>query len=291
MVRRPRNSVIDYGTYRLTRSGATRYDWRDPYHVAVALSWWHFALVILAAELGINLFFAALYWLAPGAVANAASGSYADAFFFSLETLATVGYGSMSPASTYGHVVASVELLCGMALTALVTGLIFVRFARPRAKVIYAENPVVAAYNGRPALMLRIANGRATLVTNGHARISALLVEHTHEGQRFRGVHDLPLVRAHIPIFALTWTLIHVIDEASPLHGATAESLLADQVRIFLTLDLHDDMLASQVQAVRAYNAADIRFGQRYADVVTEGPDGYPVADYARISALEPDRR
>jgi inward rectifier potassium channel len=279
--------VEEQGGYRLTKRGARRFDWRDPYHVAVTLSWPNFALAMLATELAINLVFALLYWLAPGSVSNAAPGSYADAFFFSVETLATVGYGAMAPASLFGHIVASVELLVGMALTAIITGLTFVRFSRPRAKIIYADNPVVARYNGRPALMIRIANGRATPMTNAHARLSVLLAEQTHEGQSFRGVHELPLVRATVPIFSLTWTLIHVLDQASPLHGATAESLAAEQVRLFLTIDMRDEQLAARVQDIRTYGATDIRFGHRYADAVVLDADGNPFADLTRVSELE----
>ena len=141
-----------------------------PFRPARPLSFGRYALLaaffglLLGVELTINLLFAGLYALAPGSIANARPGSLSDAFFFSIETLATVGYGVMAPGTLYGHVVSSVEILCGMTLTAVFTGLIFVRFSRPKANILFADRPVVTTHNGKPALMLRIGNGRLGLL-------------------------------------------------------------------------------------------------------------------------------
>jgi hypothetical protein len=138
---------VRVGAFEMTKKGALRYDFRDPYHLAVSLSWPGFLLMFVVCELAINILFASLYALQPGSVANAAPGSFADLFFFSLETLATVGYGAMSPATLYGHTVSAVEIISGLAFIAIMTGLTFVRFSRPRAKVLYADKAVVATYN------------------------------------------------------------------------------------------------------------------------------------------------
>jgi inward rectifier potassium channel len=127
--------------------------------LAVALSWPQFSAALLARCLSANVVFATLFWLVPDSVANAQPDSFADAFFFNIETLATVGYGEMYPATLYGHVVASSEILCGLGFTAILTGLTFVRFSRPRAKLIFAAGPVVAKHHGKPTLMLRMATG------------------------------------------------------------------------------------------------------------------------------------
>jgi inward rectifier potassium channel len=127
---------------------------RDPYHLAVALTWPQFLATLLMLYLLVNVAFATLFWLIPGSVANARAYSFPDAFFFSIETLATVGYGEMYPVTLYGHVVASAEIVCGLAFTAILTGLTFVRFSRPRAKLVFASHPVVAMHNGKPTLML-----------------------------------------------------------------------------------------------------------------------------------------
>ncbi len=140
----------------------SRFDLSDPYYIALSLSWPTFALVALLIEIAVNTLFASLYLAQPGSIANARPGSFGDAFFFSLETLATVGYGTMSPDTTYGHIVSAFEIFSGMALTAVLTGLLFVRFSRPKSKVLYSNHALVAMHNGQPTLMLRIGNGRLT---------------------------------------------------------------------------------------------------------------------------------
>jgi inward rectifier potassium channel len=149
------------GSLEFELKGISRFDLRDPYRLAIALSWPQFLTVLLALYLSANIVFAVLYWVAPGAVAYARPGSFADALFFSIETIATVGYGAMYPATLYGHVVVAIEIVCGLAFTAILTGLTFVRFSRPRAKLIFAANPVVAMHHGNPTLILRA--GRYTL--------------------------------------------------------------------------------------------------------------------------------
>src|SRR5689334_10119336 len=172
--------------FELTKKGVRRYDLRDPYHIAVALTWPQFLLALLGLDMAINVTFALLYVAAPGSVANARHGSFADAFFFSLETLATVGYGVMAPATLYGHLVASAETMCGIAMTAIMTGLVFVRFSRPKAKILYAPHAVIASHNGRPTLMVRIANGRLNVLTDAVAQLIVLRAERTAEGVFFR---------------------------------------------------------------------------------------------------------
>ena len=141
---------VRLGSYEFRKKGISRFDLRDPYRLAVALTWPQFLAALLALYLSVNVVFATLFWLVPGSVANARPGSFADAFFFSIETLATVGYGEMYPATLYGRVVAAMAIPCGLAFTAILTGLTFVRFSRPRAKLIFAANPVVAMHNGKP---------------------------------------------------------------------------------------------------------------------------------------------
>jgi inward rectifier potassium channel len=277
------------GAFELRKRGATRYDLRDPYHFAVGLSWPGFLLLFVVLELAINVLFAGIYLLQPGSIANARPGAFPDAFFFSLETLATVGYGAMSPATLYGHVVSAVEIICGMAFVAIMTGLTFVRFSRPRGKILFADKAVIATHNGRPTLMVRIANGRAVSLTDATARLAVLLAEHTLEGRLYRGVHDLALIRSRIPLFPLTWTLMHRIDEDSPLYGHDAHGYAADDIRVFLSVEARDPTLAAQVYAIRDYGHADIAVGMRYADAVTTDDGGHTIADLGRLSLLEDD--
>jgi hypothetical protein len=168
---------VRLGSYEFRKKGISRFDLRDPYHLAVALTWPQFLAALLTLYLSVNFVFAVLYWAVPGSVANVRPHSLADTFFFSIETLATVGYGEMYPATLYGRVVAATEIVCGIAFTAILTGLTFVRFSRPRAKLVFAANPVVAMHNGKPTLMVRIGNGRAAVLTDGAAKLNIFLYE------------------------------------------------------------------------------------------------------------------
>ncbi len=289
--RRRAHDEIEFqvGSFSLTKKGAKRFDWRDPYHIALTLGWPHFFLTLLAVDLSLNLVFALLYWLSPGAVLNAHPGSFADCFFFSNETLATVGYGVMAPGSTYGHVVSTVEILCGMIFTAISTGLIFVRFSKPRAKILFAEDAVIARDDARATLMIRLGNGRLSLLADATARLSVLIIEQLPDGRLFRHFHDLPLRRHRMPIFALTWTLMHEIDEASPLIGYDADRLAASSLRIILLIEARDHALGTQVHAMKDYDAPRIRYGMRYQEAVTVDAEGHSNADLTRIGLIEPD--
>jgi inward rectifier potassium channel len=266
-----------------------RFDFSDPYHLAVTLSWPQFILALLATYLLVNLAFAVLYWLVPGAVANAHPGSLADAFFFSFETLATVGYGEMYPGSLYGHLVACAEIAAGLGFTAIMTGLTFVRFSRPRAKFLFAEKLLVCRHNDATTLMLRVGNGRLAPLADACAKLHVLLRDVTAEGAAFRRVHELPLLRSHLPIFPLTWTLMHLLDEASPLYGLDSDALAATGASVFVTLEARDPTLATVVHDLRTFSARDVVFGLRYVDVISTLPDGTTLADMTLIGATEPD--
>jgi inward rectifier potassium channel len=288
-VPRDEGARVRLGSYEFKKKGISRIDLRDPYHLAIALTWPQFLAALLALYFAVNVGFATLFWLVPGSVANARRDSFADSFFFSIETLATVGYGEMYPATAYARVVAGAEIVCGLAFTAVLTGLTFVRFSRPRAKLLFAANPVVAMHRGRPTLMVRIGNGRASILMDAAAKLNVLLSEPTAAGKLSRRAQELRLERAHIPIFPLTWTLMHVLDERSPLRGYDAARAIEAQAQVFVTLEARDPTLATLVHDIRNYGPEDIRFGMRYRDVVTLAEDGTPVADLRRIGELEPD--
>lgn len=287
--RREKAARIRLGSYEFKKKGVSRFDLRDPYHLAITLTWPQFLTALLALYGAANVVFAALFWLAPGSVANARPHSFVDAFFFSIETIATVGYGEMYPATLYGHAIAAIEIVCGLAFTAILTGLTFVRFSRPRAKLVFAANPVVAMHNGKPTLMLRIGNGRAGILADAAAKLNVLLSRPGADGKPLRQAQELRLERAHLPLFPLSWTLMHVLDERSPLRGFDAARTIAADARVFVTLEARDPTLATLVHEIRTYAPEDIRFGMRYADAVTVGPDGMPAVDLAAIGALEPD--
>ena len=237
----------------LAKIGAAQFDYRDPYHAAVSLSWPAFVVALLLGWLVINLVFASLYVLSPGDIANARPGSFSDAFFFSVETLATVGYGVMAPNSLYGHILSAAEIVTGTAFTAIVTGLLFVRFSRPKAKILFSDHAVITPYNGQPTLMVRLVNARLTAMTSANVRLFTLLAERTQEGLSLRRVHDIVLMQSHLPLFIMPWTVMHRIDEASPLYGCDPETLPDMDLRLFLTIEAHDTVLAATVQDMKDY--------------------------------------
>ena len=276
------------GAVEIVKRGVARWDFSDPYHFAIGLSWKEFALAFLAAELCINIVFALLYLASPGCIANARPGSFSDAFFFSIETLATVGYGNMAPATFYGHAVSTIEIVCGLVFTAIMTGLLFVRFSRPRPKILFARQAVVTRRHGSPTLMVQIANGRTALLSNAVARLGVVLLEEDEEGQR-RHLHDLTLSNPALSLFPLTWTVMHEINETSPLAGCEAEHFKERDARLILTLEAYDHVLGAAVHDMRIYAADEVLFGRHYAEAVTLDDQLRPVADLTRLGLAEPD--
>ena len=276
-------------TMNMEKLGVSRFDFNDPYHFALTLSWPEFFVVVILADLAINAVFALLYYAMPGCIANLPPNSFLDAFFFSVETLATVGYGVMSPATRYGHMLSTLEIFMGMVFTATMTGLVFVRFSKPKAKIIFADHPVITQHGGRPVLMLRVGNGRVNALSDAVARITVLLLAVAPDGQHFRHAHDLKLKRSDMPFFPLTWTLVHELDASSPLHGLTPGSDMCEQLRMMLSIAARDPSLGAQVHAAQGYRGRDIAFGMRYADAVTWDGKDTSVADMRKISAIEPE--
>jgi inward rectifier potassium channel len=273
--------------FEVRKRGVARFDLSDPYHLAVTMPWPAFIALAFGSAMALNVIFAALYDLRPDAVQNLEQGDLLRAFFFSLETLATVGYGEMAPASNYGHVVAAIEILFGMAFTAIFTGILFVRFSKPQAKILFATHAVVTPHNGVRTLMIRIANGRMTMLTHASAKLSCILVETTEEGHLMRSFHDMALVRSDMPIFPLTWTLMHPIDEASPFYGMTSQELEDRQGRVFLSVQARDAGLEAMVQDLAGFGHNQILFGKRYSDAITIDENGGATADIARLSLVE----
>ena len=287
--RRLRQPVrLSFGPQTFIKKGLASFDPHDPYYFAISLSWTGFALLFVAAELAINLVFATLYSLQPGSVAHQSSNIFLDNFFFSLETLATVGYGEMYPATRYGHVVTSLEIMTGVIFTAIITGLLFVRFSRPKAKVIYATNAVITPHDGKQTFMLRIGNARNSLLHNTSVNLHVLCRRTSVEGLSHAAVVELPLLRPTTPVFAILYTIMHVIDEASPLHGLRTGDRMLDDLRFFLTINAHDPAIGSKVVDIHAFDGTCVRSGMRYVEAVRTIADKVVLADYSLLSAIEP---
>jgi inward rectifier potassium channel len=254
---------------------------------------WQFALIVAGAIVVLNAIFAGLYVLDPdprGGICNARPGSYEDAFFFSVQTLATIGYGTWAPQTRYAHVVVTFEAILGTLVLGAVAGVAFARLSRPRARVIFTDKLVICKRNGVPHLHLRAANWRTNLITEATLRVYLLIAERTEEGETMRTPIDVPLVRPSSPFFFLTWTALHKIDEKSPFYGDDAiEKLKARGAQLFASLSGYDQVLGQMVHAYREFKLDDIVKGARFADVITLGADGRTrELDFARFHDVEP---
>ena len=198
--------------------GVVHYDWGDPYHVALALPWRWFLALTLAYYLLVNLFFAALYTLQPGSVSNVRPGHLSDAFFFSVQTFATVGYGAMSPQDTYGNIVSAIEIFVGLMSIAVIAGVVFVRFSRPRSRLAFARNLVIGPADGGTALSARIVNRRLNPLYNVEARMVLITRHRPQQGPSVWRIRDLKLLRERSLVEMMSWTLVHMIDEFEPAH-------------------------------------------------------------------------
>ena len=269
-------------------------NWRtglaDPYHFILTLSWPRFFALAAFGFLLLNALFGVAYWIDPGSVANARPTQFLDYLFFSIETFATVGYGVMAPQNAYGHVVASCEIFVGMMGIALITGLVFARFSKPRARITFSRNLVMRRFDGQPALMVRLANQRANRIMEATASMHMVRNEITADGESFVRVHDLSLLRGNSPAFSLTWTLIHPIDAASPLHGWPLTRVEEAGTRIIVKVSGHDETMAATVHAIEQYAPDAIAVDHRFVDIITTAADGKRTVDLSRFHDVEPSR-
>jgi inward rectifier potassium channel len=255
----------------------------DLYHRILTVGWCGFFVGGAGLYLAANAVFALLYLIEPGAIANARPGSFADAFFFSVETMATIGYGQMAPATLYANLLMTVEAGIGLMVIALATGLVFARFSRPTARVLFSDVAVVGPYNGKPTLSVRLANERQNQILAAEVTMTLVRDEVSLEGDLRRRFHDLELVRDRSPVFALTFTVMHEIDAKSPLYEATAESLAAGNAELLVTASGVDETLAQPVHARTSYLPHEIRWDHRFADIMGWTEDGRRAIDYRRF--------
>jgi inward rectifier potassium channel len=281
--RTPKTRVVRFGSREIIAEGLRLNFWADISHRCMTASWPAFIGGAALVFLLFNAIFASLYWIGNLPVSNVPGGSYIDYLYFSIETLSTAGYGDMHPQTHYGHFIATVELFTGIFSMSLMTGLIFARFARPNARILFAENPVISIHDGKPTLMVRFANERHNFIGNATARLWFLRDFESIEGQSLRRFYELPLVRSEHPALAPSWTLYHVLDEASPLYGLTANDFDALNVSLVVVVSGYDVVAAQTVYARKSYDYPDIRFGHRYADILGTSEDGRLKIDYGRF--------
>lgn len=256
----------------------------DLYYTAMRISWAAFVGWVAAMFASINLAFGIVYASIPGAISGMAPGSVVDGFFFSAETLGTVGYGEFAPESSAGRAIATFEILVGLFFSATVTGLIFARFTRPREALLFSRVAVVALDEGAPALMVRVASTRAKPLADAHAQMVWSERTPLLDGRHRTHFVDLPLARDHHALFSLTWTLVHRLEPGT----AFDEALRSDRpLTLVVTVIGLDTLLATQSIGSCSYSKEDILTEHEFLDVVSD-IDGNPRVDLARFHEVRP---
>lgn len=275
--------IVRLGGREIIAEGVHLDFWADLSHRCMTASWPAFIVGAALVFLGFNAVFTFFYWLGDQPIANVPAGAYIDYFYFSIETLSTAGYGDMHPQTHYGHFVAAIELFTGIFSMSLMTGLIFARFSRPSARLLFANNPVISNHERLPTLMIRFANERHDIIGNATARLWMFKNVVTAEGKPLRRFYELPLLSNESPALALSWTLLHVVDENSPIYGMRSEDLEAADVSLAVVVSGYDVVAAQTVHARRSYAYHTVRFGHHYVDVLDVDENGRVRIDYSRF--------
>lgn len=257
--------------------------WRDPYHLLLTIPWSGFLALTVLGYLIANALFAFAYLAGGDGIENARPGNFYDAFFFSVQTMASIGYGAMHPRTDYANVVVTIEALTGLMGLAMGTGLMFARFSQPTARVMFSSVAVITPYDGVPTLMFRAANQRRNQILEAQMRVRLMRDEVSIEGQFMRRVYDLTLVRSQNPMFSLSWTAMHPIDQQSPLYGVSPQLLDQAETSLVVTLSGLDETVSQTIYARHTYVCRDILWNMRFVDILSKTEGGNRIVDYSRF--------
>ena len=280
------------GSFNVNRTGLSFFTSLSPYHSLLTMSWWKFNLNILIFFLGINALFAlAFVLIGNGSLQGTAPGGLLkfslDAFFFSVQTFTTVGYGVLSPRGILANSVAALCAFVGLLSFAMATGLLFARFSRPTARIIFAENAIITPFQGVSALMFRIANARKNQLIELEVKILYSRLEFS-DGRHVRRYYPLTLTRDRVVFFPLHWTVVHKIDENSPLSGVTQARLEEERAEFLILLTGIDETFSQAVHARSSYRFDEIRWNVKFSDMFFVNKNNQLSADMQRISDTEP---
>ncbi len=275
-------SIIGNDRLDIDMIGAERPFLGDLYHTLTRLSWPVFFVGFIAAFIAFNFAFAALYALDPNGLSRPDTlhfSAFWHAFFFSVHTVATVGYGDVFPLSTYANVLVVIEITIGVLFFALTSGIMFARFSRPSARILFSNVAIIKTFEGVPTLMFRVGNQRGNFILEASIRVSILRRE-TVDGNDMRRFYTLPLVRSMSQVFAMSWLVMHRIDEDSPLFGRDASSYLDGADEIVVTLTGTDASVIQPVHARHAYSPGAVLFDHDFVDVISVNERGRRVINY-----------
>lgn len=276
------------GALAAERVGLRKSFWSDLYHLLLTTSWIKLIGAVLALYAMVNVLFAFLYWLGSPCIEGARPGHFLDLFFFSVQTMGTIGYGKMSPATTWAHSLVTIEAILGLLGLALASGLMFAKFSNPTARVLFSKWATISKRNGVPCLMIRLANQRNNQVVEATLRITLVRAETTLEGESVRRFYDVHLQHERSAIFALTWTAIHPITPESPFYGVDVEILRQERAFLLVSLVGIDEVLSQTTHARKLYTMYDVREGYRFVDILSTLPDGRVRVNYTKFDDVQP---
>ena len=287
--RRPERINLDEYRATLTRSAVARPE-NNFYHWLLGTSWSKFLLLVIFVYLGTNFLFALAYLACgPGAITNTTPGALIDVFYFSVQTMATIGYGQMTPVGHWPNSIVTFEAFFGIVYSALTTGLAFARFTRPTAGVRFSKVAVVGNHDGIKTLKFRVANDRSSHIVEAQLRLWLIAESMTAEGERYRRSVELPLHRSESPVFSLTWTAMHSVDHESALNEYLGQSAIERQWHLLITFTGYHESLANQVYARHVYLPKDVQQNATFVDIVTVSPDGGRVIDLTNFEKWAPN--
>lgn len=293
--RRPRPALTrllqsESGEMNVQAKGMPSRNLADSYHTLLRTTWPRLIGLLIAVFLAINVVFAVFYTLDRDGISTAQAPNvpslYLKMFFFSVDTMATIGYGNMYPVSTLANALVVVQVVIGILFTAFATGIAFARFSRPTARILFSKVAVVQETEGPPLLMFRAANQRHNLIYEAEVRVSVLADENVL-GTTYRRFQDLTLERSSNPLFTLSWTIMHRIDQDSPLHDWLIKRCVPGDVDVVVVVSGVDAHSGQLIHGRWAYSAHDIRWGHRLVDIIEREPDGTRVINYARFHDTE----
>jgi len=272
----------------IERRGIARHGLRDLYYNLMTLELPALLGLMVSYFLAVNLAFAAIYCAFGGLGGGGGHGRFGDAFFFSVQTFSTTGYGTVYPVSLAANLISSSEILLGQMNIALVTGVLFARLSRPRPRVLFSKVVVVREIRGVPTVMFRVANERRSEISEAHISVVVTMDEDDGDGGRMRRFLRLKLEREETPVFALSWLVVHKILPDSPLYGKNRAALAESGNVMVCSLTGTDEALGATVSARHVYGAEDVRFNHRFVDVIDHNADGDMSIDYRRFHDTVP---
>ncbi len=272
---------------RIKRNGIRRISRNDLYINSLSSSWLRLICAIILFYVTINAIFAALYLIEDGGIENAKAGSFQDAFFFSVQTLATIGYGKMAPVTTFTNILVTVEALMGLSGLAVATGVIFSKISRPSTRILFGNYALISPYKNTDCFIFRLGNLRTSQIADPLIKAVFICDELSQEGSIRRAFYDLNLMRNNVPLLMPSWTLRHKIDADSPLFGMKKEDLESKNIEIIVSLAGFDETLSQTVHTHHSYVASEIKFGGCFVDIMSWDKFGHANIDYKRFHDIE----